>query len=127
MESAWTGQEGVTTLSFDDGPGEEFYAVFEYRCFLNTSLQIIRELSYCAVSKSAFADLMKLAVYQKPPTRLDAFLDAARFYPSEPFIEAIDCLRSGSEWQVLLSALRSTLFTLYPEPENSVQAFAPPV
>lgn len=126
VEHAWT-NESVKLQAFDEGPGAEFYVVFEYRCFINVKWQVIRQLSYFAISKKAYNMLKYHTAYRRKHPRTDHFAQAPRSCSSSLIKEAIDCLRSGSAWQVVHSAISSTLFTLCPQPERVRDYDIPPV
>jgi hypothetical protein len=117
MERTWSAEERMNPEPFDEGPGTEFYSVLEYRCFINEKWEIIRELSYLAISKAALTILEQKAAFQNHP-RLEPFSPLLRQCPSGLIEETISCLSSGSQWQVLLSALSSTVLSIYPEPER---------
>ena len=127
IERVWTNEEKTMYEPFDEGPGAEFYAIFEYRCFMNVSWAPIRELSYFAISKSAFNILVEHAAYQRRHDGIESLSKALRPCSSASIKETIDCLRSGSAWQVLHSAVSSTLLTIYPEPQRIRDDYIPPV
>lgn len=118
IERVWTDEEKVMPDPFDEGPGAEFYVIFEYRCYINLSWDIVRELSYLAISKSAYTALLKHAAFQKRHHPMETFSRKLRQCSGPLIKETIDCLRSGSPWQVLHSAIRSTLMSVYPEPQR---------
>ncbi|KAK3698199.1 hypothetical protein LTR37_017024 [Vermiconidia calcicola] len=126
VEKDWTDQREEHE-PFDEGNGAEFYALFEYRCFINIKWQIIRQLSYLAISKKAYTMLLEYAAFIKRQPRIDQFAQAPRSCSGSLIKEAIDCLRSGSAWQVLHSAISSTLLTLYPLPARVREYDTPPV
>lgn len=126
VEKDWTDQREEHE-PFDEGNGAEFYALFEYRCFINIKWQIIRQLSYLAISKKAYTMLLEYAAFIKRQPRIDQFAQAPRSCSGSLIKEAIDCLRSGSAWQVLHSAISSTLLTLYPLPARVGEYDTPPV
>ncbi len=116
IERVWADDQKMALEPFDEGSGAEFYAVLEYRCFMTVAWEIVREISYWAISKSAFAVLCKHAKFQKKHSRIDSFPERLRPCSGTRVEDTVACLRSGSSWQVLLSALSSTLLTFYPEP-----------
>ncbi|KAK3704141.1 anthranilate synthase / indole-3-glycerol phosphate synthase [Vermiconidia calcicola] len=126
VEHAWTDAR-AEPVPFDEGAGAEFYALFEYRCFINIRWQIVRQFSYLAISKKAYALLMEYAAFIKRHPRTDQWAQAPRACSSSSIKEAIECLRSGSAWQVLHSAISSTLLTLYPLPARVREYDTPPV
>lgn len=120
LEYVWTNKPSDQD-PLDEGPDAEYYVVIQYRCFLNLEWKIIRELSYFAVSKAAFSALEVHSAIEKEMTRerVEAFPENARPCSDVALLNAMECLRSGSAWQVLCSALSSTLFCLYPNPEKN--------
>lgn len=116
VEHIWSDEKETFQEPFDEGPGAEFYAVFEYRCFVDISWKVTRELSYFAVSKAAYVILLEHAAFRIRHPYLDSLPKVLRPCPSGAFVEAIECLRSGSTWQVLHSAFSSTLLTIFPAP-----------
>ena len=116
IEHQWAGNEPAMHDPFDEGPGAEFYAVFEYRCFMDERWEIIRELSYWAVSKHAFAQLQKIATY--PMEDFEPLLGTSRPCSDGTAIqEMLVCLKSGSPWQILFSAITCVLLSICPKPE----------
>jgi hypothetical protein len=127
LEHIWTGNENVTHDPFGEGPGTEYYSVFQYRCFINCSWEIVRELNYMAISPGALDLLRERAAFQKRHEGIEAFSGALRQCPGAVFRKSVDCLRSGSLWQVLQMALRSTLVFMTPEPAKKRADSVPPV
>ncbi|KAK5167487.1 uncharacterized protein LTR77_007186 [Saxophila tyrrhenica] len=117
LERLWT-DERVNPEPFDEGSGAEFYAMFEYRCFIDTSWDIIREVSYLAISETAFTMLRKHARFRVRMPLMDSLRSRSRPCSGELIRDAVSCLRSGSAWQALISALSSTLFVFAPEPSS---------
>ncbi|KAI1367599.1 hypothetical protein F5Y08DRAFT_336388 [Xylaria arbuscula] len=117
MEHRWTGQERKSESKYGPETKTEVYAVLEYRCFLNRSWNVTRQLTCLSVSKPALAILAKAASggsYQ--PKDLPSTLCVC---PSAAIYEAIDCLRSDSALQVLQSALTGTMLSIRPETSPS--------
>lgn len=71
----WTEKEKMPDqpVDIEEGPEAEFYAIFEYRCFLSSAWEVIRELSYLAVSKSAYDILVERATFKEPHPCILAF------------------------------------------------------
>jgi hypothetical protein len=127
LEHIWTGHENITHDPFGEGPGTDYYSVFQYRCFINSSWEIVRELSYMAISPGALDLLRERAAFQKRHEGIEAFSGTLRQCPGAVFRQSVDCLRSGSLWQVLQMALRSTLVFITPEPAKKRADSVPPV
>jgi len=127
LERAWTSDGQMTHDPFGEGPGTEYYSIFQYRCFISHSWEIIQEMSYLAISSGALVVLKERAAFQKRHERLEAFPESLRRCSGAIFKDAVDCLRSGSSWQILQLALKSTMFFLSPEPAGKRADSAPPV
>ena len=99
----------------------------DFRCFLSNSWQIIKEITSLAISKSAFEILITYAKFQKRHRQAESLSDITR--PCQMFVlrECVECLKSGSPWQVLLCAITSLLMSFYPMPERRRTDFSPPV
>ncbi len=115
VERLWTG----TSRDETDGPGDDpttgFYTKFEYRCFIDSSWNIVRELSYLAITEAAFSQLARHC--QPSPSlqsEVDALVGRAQRCSDTAITNAIKCLRAGSRWQILVSAISSRLLTLSP-------------
>lgn len=127
LEFIWSGKSDPRPTSADDGQDTQFYVVLQYRCYVDLAWTIVRELNYLAVSKSALPALMKLAATQRKIPGLYSLDERVRPCPDDVLQSTVDCLRSGSPWQVLCSALASTLLYLHPGPERIEDRYAPPV
>ena len=113
MEYRWTDRTSTSESKHGSATDIEVYAAFEYRCFIDRSWNVTRQLTCLSVSKSAYAILVKAASnanYQ--PKELQAKL---RPCLSTAIYEAIDCLRSDSSLQVLQSAITGTMLSIQPE------------
>lgn len=125
LEQSWTGERPDDSIP--DSSPENFYVLLEYACFISSSWEITKEISCLAISESAFDFLMSYANFKirhRPAERLPNTL---RSCPRDVFRECVQCLRSGSPWQVLVSAISCTLVSLYPVPERKRTDFTPPV
>lgn len=127
LEHTWTSDGRMTHEPFGEGPGDEYYSIFQYRCFVSRSWEIIQEMSYLAISSGALVVLREHAAFQKRHVRMEAFPESLRRCSGAIFKDTVDCLRSGSPWQVLQLALKSTMFFLSPEPAVKRADSAPPV
>ena len=127
IEHAWTGEKRIGQESLNEDLETDFYAIFEYRCFMASSWDIVRELSLLAISTVAFNALKRYAAFQIRHPFVESFPRVLRRCSGSLIREAIECLRSGSSWQVLLSAISSTVLSLYPIPEIKRADFVPPV
>lgn len=127
LEHAWTSDGQMAHDPLGEGPGTEYYSIFQYRCFVSHSWEIVQEMSYLAISSGALIVLRERAAFQKRHERIEAFPESLRRCSGTIFKDTVDCLRSGSSWQTLQLALKSTMFFLSPEPAGKRADSAPPV
>ena len=121
IDRVWVG-EPTMDVQFGEGQGTEFYAIAEYRCYFSTTWNVIRELSYFAISKSAYATLLQLAAFKNSTDdyrKKERYPGLVRDCSGSLIKDAVDCLRSGSAWQVFHSAISSTLFSLNAGPQRA--------
>lgn len=126
LESQWTGVTRQDQNAPDISQTAEFYVFLEYRCFLNSSWDIIKEITCLATTKPAFQTLTLYANFQVRHRGLERLSDTLRPCGSNVFYDCIDCLRCGSPWQTLLAAITATLISLYPLPTRKRTDFTPP-
>ncbi|KAI3343193.1 hypothetical protein F4824DRAFT_444779 [Ustulina deusta] len=125
MEYMWTGRRRPFNSEFYSASEIEVYAILEYRCFIDQSWNIMRQLTCLLVSKSACSILMKLASNESyQPKQLS---NISRGCPSTAIYEAIECLLSDSPLQVLQSAITGTMLSIRPVlvPNSSVAPTSP--
>jgi hypothetical protein len=114
LEVLWTGGEPSSFHKHDHKSDVGFFVKFQYRCFIDLSWRTIRELTYLAISSSALPVLTKLAASQRKLPRLYSISERLLPCSGATLRETISCIRSGSQWQVLRSALVSTALYLHP-------------
>jgi hypothetical protein len=122
LEVLWTGKKASQTTASRSSFGERFYAILEFSCFISSSWDIVREITCLAISTTAFEILNSDISFYRPP-----YMERVSYIRSCPLNvlrECVECLRSGSPWQVLLSAVSSTSRSLYPLPESRRIKFA---
>ncbi|KAI1779524.1 hypothetical protein F4818DRAFT_453585 [Hypoxylon cercidicola] len=112
IEFMWTGERRKTNYTFSAASDVEVYVILEYRCFLNTSWEITKELTCLAVSTAAFAVLQKCASTKSYRTKKLPNLSNA--CPSTSLYEVIDCLLLDSGLQSLNASISSTLLSIHP-------------
>jgi hypothetical protein len=127
LEYLWTENMRADASGMDSSSAEEFYVLLEYRCFIGNSWEIIREISCLAISKPAFEILITYASFQRRHRLAETLPDIVRPCKMATIRECVDCFKSGSLWQVLISALSCLLVSLYPIPERKRADFTPPV
>lgn len=114
LEVLWTGGEPSGFHSYDRKSDAELYVKFQYRCYIDLSWRTIRELSYLAISPLAMPVLKTLAASQRKVATLYSIPERLLRCSGATLRETINCIRSGSQWQVLRSAVVSTAFYLHP-------------
>ncbi|KAK2760893.1 hypothetical protein FQN54_002133 [Arachnomyces sp. PD_36] len=123
LEATWTG-----TIQPNNAPvTEEFYVVMEASSYLSPSWDIIREISCLAVSKPAFDFLVSVSSFVQRHQGIKKLPQKQRTCSGDVLKTCIECLRSGSPWQVLLSAISCTLVAFHPLPERRRPDIEPPV
>ena len=127
LEYLWTGNMRLDDNTTKYLSAEEFYVLLEYRCFISSSWEITREITCLAISKPAFRILISEAGFNIRHQPAEHLPKTVRPCKSTVLRECIECLRSGSPWQVLVSAIFCTLVSLYPLPEPKRTDFTPPV
>jgi hypothetical protein len=96
----------------------EFYTVIEMRIFMDSSWNLIREMTYLALASEAFDVLVEHANFKLKHPGIQAIRAAGRPCGSRTFIEAMNCLQSGSPSQLVAAAISCTSFALYSIPER---------
>ncbi|EED23748.1 hypothetical protein TSTA_071450 [Talaromyces stipitatus ATCC 10500] len=124
IESLWT---GTVTSSNPDENFEDFYVVMEASWYFNPSWDLTREISCLAITKSAFNTLKTYAKFKVRHKGIDSLPQCERRCTRGVIRQCIECLRSGSPWQNLLSAISCTVITVYPLPTRRRDDFTPPV
>jgi hypothetical protein len=80
-----------------------------------------------AISKSVFETLLLYANFRKRHLQSESLPDILRPCKLAVLRECVECLKSGSPWQVLISGIFSLLVYLYPIPERKRIDYTPPV
>jgi hypothetical protein len=124
IESLWTGKE---IASDPDAVPEEIYIVMEASWYFNPSWQLTKEISCLAITKSAFNTLQTYAKFKVRHKGIESLSQCERRCTGGVIRQCIECLRSGSPWQTLLSAISCTVVTIYPLPTRRRDDFIPPV
>lgn len=124
IESRWTSKAIATDP--DEVP-EDLYVVMEVNWYFNTSWELIKELSCLAITKSAFNTLQTYANFKTRHKGIDSLPRCERRCTRSVMQNCLDCLESGSPWQMLLSAISRTVATIYPLPIRKRDDFTPPV
>lgn len=128
LEKMWSGADTSSFHKYNKPTEFEFCVKFQYRCYIDLNWNIIRELSYLAVSPAALLVLVRLGSSQRKVRGLHSLSERLRRCSGTVLRETFDCIRSGSSWQVLRAALSSTAFYLQPgfathEPSDRRVAF----
>ncbi|KAK2879385.1 hypothetical protein FQN49_000928 [Arthroderma sp. PD_2] len=126
LEALWTGEDRSGDPAHSEVT-EIFYVIMEASCYLNPSWDIVRELSCLAVSEPAFKALLSSANFKVKHRGIESLPQSVGYCHLDVLQNCIECLRSGSPWQILLSAISSTLLAIYPLPERKRPDHVPPV
>jgi hypothetical protein len=115
LEKVWTGGESSRFHTYNK-PSEAklFFVRLQYRCFIDDTWRIVRELAYLAISPPAMAELISRAASQPKVPGLHSIPERSCVSSGATLQKTIECLRAGSPWQVLRSALAGTAFNLHP-------------
>ena len=127
LEYIWTGDTRSDDTAANLSSTEEFYVLLESRCFISSSWEITKEITCLSISKSAFEILMTYTNFKKRHRQAESLPDIARPCQMTALRECVECLKSGSPWQVLLCAISCLLVSLYPIPERKRADFTPTV
>lgn len=111
FEMLWT-DAAVPPGSAEDS--DDFYVIMEASWYFNSSWEIIREVSCLAVTKSALKLLMTYEYANFGAEAIECLPKRELRCTSSAIRELIDCIRSGSPWQVLLATISCTFVTIYP-------------
>jgi len=125
IDMAWTGKPRITDEASISSSSEKFYFLAEFATFMDTSWNIVRQLTYLAVSKTAFEILVRYADYKVKHPEIEAISQLGRPCSPETFIESLSCLQSGSIDQVFMTALSCILVSLYSMPERKRLDYVP--
>jgi hypothetical protein len=125
IDMTWTGKPRITDETSISPSSEKFYFLAEFATFMDTSWNIVRQLTYLAVSKNAFETLVRYADYKINHPGVEAISRLRRPCSPEAFIESLDCLQSGSVDQVFMTALSCISVSLYSMPERKRSDYVP--
>jgi hypothetical protein len=125
IEMIWTGKPRITNETSISSSTEKFYFLAEFATFVDTSWNIMRQLTYLAVSETAFEILVRYADYKIKHPGIGAISQLARTCSPEAFSESLNCLQSGSIDQVFMTALSCISVSLYSMPERKRSDYVP--
>jgi hypothetical protein len=125
IDMTWTGKARITDEKSISSSSEKFYFLAEFATFMDTSWNIVRQLTYLAVSKPAFDILVRYADYKIKQPGIEAISRLGRPCSPEAFIESLNCLQSGSIDQVFMTALSRISVSLYSMPERKRLDYVP--
>lgn len=126
LERSWTGSEPpeYKTPALDEG--DTIYTMLEFATYISPYWEIVREMTYLAISKAAFDILIKLAAYSKRHHGINALPEIVRPCSDVVLNDAVACLCSGSPSQILMAAVTCSSFALYSLPDRQRSDYAPP-
>lgn len=113
LELMWSGTDSSSFHKYDKPTDPLFFVRLQYRCFIDLSWRIVRELTYLAISPPALSELTKLAGTQRKVPGMHS-INERTLVPGAKLRDTMDCIRAGSPWQVLRSALAGTAIYLQP-------------
>ena len=125
IDMTWTGKPRIMDETSISSSSEEFYFLAEFATFMDASWNIVRQLTYLAVSKPAFEILVRYADYKVKHPGIEAISQLGRPCRPEAFIESLNCLQSGSIDQVFMTALSCISVSLYSMPERKRLDYVP--
>jgi hypothetical protein len=120
LELRWTGTIRPTRKKTN------FFAKFRFAAYINLSWDIVREISYLAVSKAAFDILMTAARFKTGRKDIVKQTKFARKIRKQSLDEAFDRLRYTSSSQTLMAAISCTAYALSPIPKRVRDFYLPP-
>jgi len=111
LEESWVGDVTVTSKTPTLPPDEKFYCLISFECFLSSSWEIEKQITYLAVTSKAFNGLAKFANYK---ISIPEFLATSETWAARlndtMLHECLNCLSSASSSQSLLAALSAKSF-----------------
>lgn len=114
IEAFWTGHTDSNKANPSKEDPSYFYASFEFATFIDVRWNIIREMTYIAISERAYTGLVMLSGFPEGAEVVQSLSMGFYRCPSELLRTATSCLRSGSTDQTFLEAVSRSAFTLFP-------------
>ena len=120
LEESWIGEAETMDDVPKLPPAEEFYCLVSFECFLSSSWEVVKQITYLAVSKPAIEILLHWA----PCTHssLTLFDTPPPYCGDTTLQQCINCLSSASQSQSLLAAFAARSLTWYPMPNTSTSS-----
>ena len=120
IEAFWTGDADLNKANPSKEDFSYMYASFEFATFIDVRWNIIREMTYIAISERAYKDLVKLSGFLEGEEPVQSL--SMGFYLCLPGLlrTATSCLRSGSTNQTFLEAVSRSAFTLFPVVDDKI-------
>lgn len=117
IESWWTGSSSPVTESSKGQSASldtaDTYALFEYAMYIDEYWRIVREITYLAISKTAFEILIEHAAFKKKHDGISSIPGSLRPCSVDVLRKAICCLKSGSVHQTFLAAVSCSCYALF--------------
>jgi hypothetical protein len=114
LEESWIGEAEAVGDVPELPPAEEFYCLISFECFLSSSWEVVKQITYLAISKPAIDILLHWASYTQSP--LTPFTPP--YCGDTTLQQCINCLSSASPSQSLLAAFAARSLTWYPLPNT---------
>lgn len=115
LEESWIGEAETMSDVPELPPAEEFHCLISFECFLNSSWEVVKQITYLAISKPAINILLDWASYSH--SSLSPFTPP--YCGDTTLQQCINCLSSASPSQSLLAAFAARSLTWYPLPNPS--------
>lgn len=127
LEEIWTGKDRAADESSTRLARSKFYVLIEVRIYMSISWNIVREITYLAVSEAAFEIVINCAAFQNKHPGKQVVKKIGRFCSREILTETLNCLLSGSPRQLFIAATACTSFSMYSLPEQKRVDYIPPI
>jgi len=126
IERIWTGEDGSPSRELASSRNSSFYVLITLTTFFNHSWDIVREMTYLAVSKSAYDILLEYAAFKVRHRGIESMAQKGRLCNSQILTESINCFLSSSPSQLMFAAVTCVNLTLYSLPERKRTDYTPP-
>lgn len=118
LEEAWTGRARIKAEDETNMSTTAFYVCLEVRSFLDTSWRVAREITYLAISKSAFKMLVSSASWRNSMNNITSIPQTARLCSGRIVLESMDCFLNVSRNQALIAAVSCVRLSAYALPQH---------
>ena len=120
LESTWTGAKPHDDTTSQPIGKTKFYVLLELATFCSPSWDLVRELTYLAVSETAFSILIEQANFKRRVRSIQSIPNRCRPCNDGVLRDAIKCFHSGSSSQICAAALSCSLLAIVPLPKRPI-------